>query len=125
MDFSELRRRALTTLCLSAIIAAASACAPSDMIPGNSYTKANSSLAIQSWEATAVLALASVPSCDKHNLINTEIVSVQEPLKIEGAMATQGKWVERWTYDMCGTNVPVKVEYKVDDLGTGYEVSLW
>lgn len=123
--FSELRRKALTTLCLSGIIAAVSACAPSDMMPGNSYTKANSSLAVQSWEATAVLALTSVPNCDKHNLINTEVVSVQEPLRIEGARATQGKWVEKWTYDICGTTVPVKVEYEVDELGTGYEASLW
>ena len=101
------------------------ACAPSEMIPGNSYTRANSSLAVQSWEATAVLALAAVPSCDQHDLTNTEVVSVQEPLKIEGARATQGKWVEKWTYDICGTAVPVKVEYEVDELGTGYQASLW
>lgn len=81
---SKLRRKALTALCLLGVAAVVSACAPSDMIPGNSYTKANSSLAIQSWEATAVLALASAPSCEKHNLINTEVMSVQEPLKIEG-----------------------------------------
>ena len=95
------------------------------MVPGESYTKANSSLAIQSWEATAVLALASVPTCEKHDLINTEVVSVQEPLKIDGARATQGKWVEKWTYDMCGTIVPVKAEYEVDETGVGYRTSLW
>jgi len=93
-------------------------------IPGNSYAKANSSLAIQTWEATATLALVSVPTCERHNLVNTEVVSVSEPLRVAGDRATQGKWVERWTYDMCGETVPIKVEFEVGDMGTGYSASV-
>ncbi len=45
-------------------------------------------------------------------------------MKIEGPRATQGKWVERWTYDMCGTIVPVKIEYEIEEAGTSYAASL-
>ncbi len=93
-------------------------------IPGNSYARANPSLAVQTWEATAALALGATPSCDRHDLINTQIVSVAEPLRIAGSRATQGKWTERWTYDMCGSIVPVRVEYQVDDIGVGFSAAI-
>ena len=95
-----------------------------EAIPGESLAKANGSLAAKTLETTAALAMATVPGCGTHDLINTEIVSVSEPLQIVGAGATQGSWVERWTYNICGATVPIKVAFSVDELGADHTASV-
>ncbi len=124
LTFLGSRSVAAATLSILALVSVSGCANVQETIPGESYTKANSSLAIETWEATATLAMVSVPNCGGHKLINTEVVSVSEPLRVSGNRATQGEWIERWTYDMCGTIVPVRVEYTVDELGTGYTASV-
>ena len=109
---------------LSSLFFLASGCANvqevQEIIPGDSLAKANRSLAMQTMETSAALALATIPSCRNYRLVNTEIIRVSEPLQIVGVSAKQGNWVERWTYEVCGASVPINVEFAVDEFGTVY-----
>ena len=120
--------RPLSRVAAALVFLSASGCGgveeSKEAIPGDSLAKANRSLATKTLETTTALAMATVPGCGTHHLINTEIVSVSEPLQIVGAGATQGNWVERWTYNICGATVPIKVAFSVDELRADYTASV-
>ncbi len=96
------------------------------------YPLAGTSMAGAGLQAnTMIMAVIYVvpkaPDCRDLSKVNTEFVEVtQKPVFNEQEYMIAGQWVERWTFDLCGTQVVLRITYTAD--GTGaikYDVKYW
>lgn len=100
------------TLAVATLLAA---CATGPQFPGE--TKMNEFRAqdgATTWNNVVWLDKENFPGCDSYALLDTELISYDEPIVFNGGMAEKGRFSEIWTYDRCGTFVKRQIDFEIE-----------
>lgn len=107
---SRLRIRSTGPLLSVLLAGSLAACATGPMFPGE--TKMNQFRAqdgATTWQSVVWTDKQKHPGCEVYTLLDTKLLSYDEPIVFENNQATKGKFSEVWTYDRCGIRVEQRI----------------
>jgi hypothetical protein len=99
---------------------------PSYPLPGTSM--AGTGLQVKTMLfAVVYLAISAPPDCRDYSNVNTEFIQVTQPINLDDqGNLLAGQWVERWTFQLCGTQSVLRITYTADGSGgVNFDVKPW
>jgi hypothetical protein len=98
---------------------------PAVPLPGSSM--AGLGLQDRALFSAMLYVILAAPDCQDYSNVNTEFIQVTQPVNVDDqGQLMAGQWVERWTFQICGTQVVLRVTFTADGTGgANYDVKPW